>query len=225
MAAEMKKIIITLKEINKIGEDYYIYDFYKPTGIEFVEGQYGVFMHVDKEVVGRKVRAFSIASTQKEDVFKIALKICEEPSDFKQKMLDLKIGEEMIFNGPMGNFTLEEDYESVFIAGAIGITPIRGLLKLLEENNTKKETYLVYSEPKKIYPFKEEFDKMNFLISEYKNTIDNTKEAINKAASKFNNKAFYYISGSPGFVSSVSEQLGEHGIDKDKIKHDRFTGY
>lgn len=225
MATEMKKHIITLKEVNKINEDYYIYDFYMPDGIEFVEGQYGVFMHVDKEILGRKVRAFSIASTQREDVFKIGLKIGDEPSDFKQKMLDLKVGEKMLFNGPMGNFTLEEEYESVFIAGGIGITPIRGLLKLLEENKTKKEAFLVYSEPRKIYPFKEEFDKMDFVNAEYKYTIENTKEAIGRAASKFNNKAFYYISGSPGFVGGISEQLIEHGINKGNIKYDRFTGY
>ena len=224
MAEEIKKFVIELKAVSVI-EDYYIFDFLVPSGIKFVEGQYGVFMHIDKEIEGRKVRAFSIASSVNEDSFKVGIKIPENPSDFKVKMRDLEIGETMMFNGPMGKFTFEEGYDSVFVGGGIGITPIRGLLKQIEELRIHKDSVLIYSEARGIYPFREEFDKMDFIEKHYKNTIKNTQEAIDNASLKYQNRAFYYISGSPGFINGIKEQLLNNGIELTNIKFDRFTGY
>ena len=225
MSDDMKRHVIELVNKSIVGEDYYIFDFKIPEGIVFKEGQYGVFMHVDKEIDGRKYRAFSIASSRDENVFKIATKIVFNPSDFKVKMRDLQIGDTMTYDGPMGSFILEEEYDSVFIAGGIGITPIRGLIKKLENIGSEKKSVLIYSEPRGIYPFKNEFDKIGFIEKFYKTNIDNTQEAILSVLLKHLNKAFYYISGSPRFVSGVIEQLTSNGIDKANIKFDRFNGY
>jgi len=225
MADEMKKYVVELEKVSIVGDDYYIFDFKIPKGITFKEGQYGVFVHVDKEIEGRKVRAFSIASSNNEDVFKIATKIIENPSDFKIKMRELKIGDTMTFNGPMGSFILKEDFHSVFIAGGIGITPIRGILKQIEELSYNKESVLIYSEPRNVYPFKEEFDNMYFLDKHYKNNVENTQEAIVLALDKYANKAYYYIAGSPRFVGGIKEQLMNNGIGEKNIKFDRFSGY
>ena len=224
MANEMEKFVIELKEVSVI-EDYYIFDFLAPSGIKFIEGQYGVFMHIDKDIEGRKVRAFSIASSVNENVFKVGTKIPENPSDFKVKMRDLEIGETMMFNGPMGNFTLEKGFDSVFVGGGIGITPIRGLLRQAEELKLNNDTVLIYSEARSIYPFKEEFDKMDLTEIYYKNNVENTKVAIDNASLKYLNNAFYYISGSPGFITGIKEQLLNNGIELTNIKFDRFTGY
>lgn len=225
MSDEMKKYFLTLQKVEKVEPDYYIFDFDMPKGIKFLEGQYGVFMHIDKQIEGRKVRAFSIASCLSETYFKIGTKIVETPSDFKAKMLELKIGDQMTFDGPMGNFTLEKDFPAVFIAGGIGITPIRSLIKQIKQLDYDKDVDLVYSEPREIYPFKEEFDTFDFLEKHYVSTIESTQEAIAKASKKHLKKAFYYISGSPSFVSAITEQLKEFGIDAVHIKFDRFNGY
>lgn len=225
MSDEIKRFVIELINVNKIGEDYYVFDFKIPNNLSYKEGQYGVFMHVDKEIEGRKVRAFSIASSKEEEVFKIATKIIEVPSDFKFKMLELKIGDTMTYDGPMGSFILEEEYHSVFIAGGIGITPIRGIIKQIEKLNINKEVVLIYSEPRAIYPFKDEFDKLSFVEKHYKTNTKNTQEIIEKAANKYLNKAIYYVAGSPGFVGGVKEQLVNNGVSISQIKFDRFNGY
>ncbi len=225
MSDEIKRFVIELINVNKIGEDYYVFDFKIPNNLSYKEGQYGVFMHVDKEIEGRKVRAFSIASSKEEEVFKIATKIIEVPSDFKYKMLELKIGDTMTYDGPMGSFILEEEYHSVFIAGGIGITPIRGIIKQIEKLNINKEVVLIYSEPRAIYPFKDEFDKLSFVEKHYKTNTKNTQEIIEKAANKYLNKAIYYVAGSPGFVGGVKEQLVNNGVSISQIKFDRFNGY
>jgi len=225
MAKEMKKYTVELLKISIVGEDYYIFDFKIPNGISFIEGQYGVFMHDNKEIEGRKVRALSIASSNDENILKIATQIGANPSDVKKKMLDLHIGDKMIFNGPMGSFILKQGFHNVFIAGGIGITPIRGILKQIDNMKIKEESVLIYSERRNVYPFKEEFDNMDFLDRYYKNNIENTKAAIDKALQKYANKAFYYVSGSPGFINGIKAQLIDKGIDDKHIKYDRFTGY
>ena len=225
MADEMKKYIIELLNVDKVGEDYYLFDFSVPKELVFKEGQYGVFMHVNKEIEGRKVRAFSIASSNSEKVFKVGTKITRNPSDFKKKMLELKIGDTMTFTGPMGDFILNLEHHSVFIAGGIGITPIRGIIKQMEAININKEAVLIYSEPRSVYPYQDDFDKIVFLDNYYKNGIDNTKVAIDEVSLKYLNNAIYYVAGSPGFVKGIKEQLINNKIDITKILFDRFPGY
>ncbi len=222
---ELERYLLKLKKTTKVGDDYFVFDFEKPQGINFNEGQYGVFMHVDKEIECRKVRAFSIASSNSEDIFKIATKITSEPSSFKSFMLELKPGDNMTYDGPMGSFTLEKETSAVFIAGGIGITPIRGILKLVSNSNLDVECDLIYSEPRKIYPFKDEFDDMLFLNKHYASTVRGTKEDIFNVSLKFKDTAFYYLAGSPSFVSNVNDQLRENGISASRIKFDRFNGY
>jgi len=225
MADEMKKYEIVLNDVQKVGEDYYLFDFSVPKELNFKTGQYGAFMHVDKAVEGKKVRAFSIASTPNEKAFKVGTKITDDPSDFKKKMLELKVGDLMSFTGPMGKFLLKEKPNSVFIAGGIGITPIRGLIKQLEEEKTKDEAILIYSEARGIYPYKDEFDNLGFLNSYYKSTRENTQEIIDEVSLKYVNNANYYVAGSPGFVQGIKEQLLNNQVLESNVLFDRFPGY
>ena len=148
-----------------------------------------------------------------------------EQQEFKKKMLELDTGDSMTFDGPMGSFVLNDEMDCVFIAGGIGITPIRGILAQLVDKHGSKKVELIYSEPREIYPFKKEFDKMTFVKKYYKSNIENTKETIDKVSFKCLNKAIYYIAGSPGFVGGVKEQLLNNGVKNNNIIFDRFNGY
>ena len=220
----MKTYELTVESIEKVGEDYYVFNFHKPDDFIFEEGQYGVFKHVEKDFEGRKMRAFSIASAKHESFVKAATKIVEAPSGFKDVMRKLSVGETMTFTGPMGTFTLEPNYHSVFIAGGIGITPIRSILMSLQDKGYHNDAALIYSEPRSVYPFQEDFTMVQATIY-YESTIDGTRNAISDRALKYQNSAYYYIAGSSGFVSAITEQLLELGIEKSKIKFDRFPGY
>ena len=224
LANQMQKFKIKLRKTTKVDGDYYIFDFEKPEDMIFKEGQYGVFYHIDKDVEGRKMRAFSIASCFDENCILTAMKITDDPSDFKKKMLDLEEGSEMLFVGPTGKFTLEEDHNAVFIAGGIGITPIRGLIRQMELLGYDKTCELIYSEADEIYPFKEDFDSIEFINSHYEYTIKGTTDRILEMSSKYQNESYYYVSGSPGFITAIKEQLVSNGILNDHIKFDRFSG-
>lgn len=223
MSEEMSEHKIELVNKEIVG-DYYIFDFEVPEVLQYEAGQYGIFMHVNKEIEGRKMRAFSIASAKHEEHLRIATKIISQPSDFKAKMRDLEIGELMSYTGPTGTFTLETDFDAVFIAGGIGITPIRSVLKQIEYDVPGIDVTLIYSEAVGVFPFYEVFDQMDIDIH-YQTTAVDTTTIITKTATEFQNEAYYYIAGSPGFVGAITALLGKLGILKEHIKFDRFTGY
>ena len=223
MSEEMKEYKIKLIETIQFG-NYYVFDFEKPEGLNFTEGQYGIFMHVDKQIEGRKMRAFSMASSMNEGYLRIATRIIEEPSDFKLKMKELKIGEVMSYTGPTGKFTLEESSSAVFIAGGIGITPIRGLLNGILYNKIDIDVSLIYSENDGVYPFKQELDTIK-MKSYYQTTPSETIDVVKQVANEKGNDGYYYISGSPGFVNGIQNLLLDEGIFKEQIKFDLFSGY
>ena len=225
MSEEMKRSVLTLINKEKVGDDYFVFNFEMPIGLTYKEGQYGAFKHVDKDIEGRKVRAFSYASASNEKVFKIGTKIVENPSDFKAKMLDLKPGDTMTVDGPLGDFTLEENENSVFLAAGIGITPIRSLLMRMKEIDYKKEATLVYAEHRQFYCFTDDFSKMSNVFVKYEKTGADMKATALSMGSKYKNDAYYYISGNPGYVTAINTILQDAGVDQKNIKFDKFTGY
>lgn len=225
MSEEMARSVLSLIDIEKVGDDYFVFNFKMPKGIVFKEGQYGAFKHVDKEIEGRKVRAFSYASATDEAVFKIGTKIIDEPSDFKAKMRDLKAGDTMTVDGPLGEFTLEENENSIFLAAGIGITPMRSMLKQIENSDYSKKAMLVYAEHREFYCFTEDFAKMKKVSVKYEKTGVDMKETAALLGRKHKNDSYYYVSGPPGYVTAVTTILKDVGVDSKHIKFDKFMGY
>jgi ferredoxin-NADP reductase len=217
----------TIKLISKehIENAYYVFDFEKPEGFIFIEGQFGKFELFNKDIDDRNFRIFSIASTCDESIIRISTRIIDVPSLYKKELLSMELGEEIKLSAPIGKFTLEVDSKAVFIAGGIGITPIRSMLL---SNKCRKHNYvdeLIYSELEKCYPFKDELEALDKLNISYAADIEPTQKLIRDTANKNKNEAFYYISGSPGFVKGISGILRENGVDSRRIKFDVFTGY
>lgn len=222
--SSVKRYELTLVSKEKVGDEYVVFSFEPNEKIDFSEGQYGLFMHVNKPVEGRQVRAFSIISSLEEDKIRIATTISEEPSDFKEKLDALEPGDKMSMEGPMGDFTLETDKDAVFIAGGIGITALRSMIMLMERIGHQKG-HLIHHEESGMYPFKEELSGTKFLTASYTTTTEELNKALKKATDKFKNEVYYYITGAPGFVGRVSALLEEYNISSVRIKYDRFKGY
>jgi ferredoxin-NADP reductase len=225
MTEEMKRFQLKLIDNEQVGTDYFIFNFEMPKDLNYKEGQYGAFKHVDKEIDGRKVRAFTFASTNDEDVLKIATVISNSPSDFKAKMLDLKKGDTMTVDGPLGGFTLEQDKNAIFFAAGIGITAARGMAMKLEELNNGKENILIHAEHREVYCFKEDFKDFSNVLVKYENSGENMKDTAAIMANKYKNDSVYYVSGNPGFVTAVTTIIQGQGVDPNQIKFEKFTGY
>jgi len=217
--------VITLLERKHLDQDYYQFDFTKPAGFTFEEGQFGVFGFNDREIEGRRFRAFSLASTNDEPFIRIGTKIVAEPSDFKKNMMSLSIGQTMTMNAPKGEFIFEKSLKGVFIAGGIGITPIRSMLLCRERLAAKRDDLLLYSELASSYPFKDNLEQLDGLTIKYAADIAPTQKLVIEAANCNKDKAMFYLSGSPGFVTGIKALLEQQGVSPDYIRHDVFTGY
>ncbi len=222
--SSVKRYELSLQTKKRVGDEYVVFSFKPNEQINFTEGQYGLFMHVDKIIEGRQVRAFSIISSLEEDCIRIATTISEEPSDFKEKMDELEPGDKMTMEGPMGDFTLETDKDAVFIAGGIGITALRSMISLMEKIGQQKG-HLIHHEESSMYPFKEELSNSTALTAAYTSTREELEKAVKKATDKFRNDVYYYITGSPAFVGRLSGLLEKFNISSVRIKYDRFKGY
>jgi len=208
-----------------IDQDYYQFDFEKPAGFKFEEGQFGVFGFKDKVIEGRALRAYSLASSNEESFIRIATKIVANPSDFKKKMMEMKAGDIMTLNAPKGDFVYDTNRKGVFIAGGIGITPIRSMLLSKKRLEKKREDILIYSELASSYPFKEELDRLSGLEIRYAADVAPTQKLIIEVALSNKGNTMYYLSGSPGFVTGLKALLEQQGIKPEDIRHDVFTGY
>lgn len=107
-------------------EDLLIARFERPAGYEYRAGQW-LRLSIDTPV-GSEVRTFSHASAPADPYIEFATRVSD--STFKQALARMRQGDRATLSGPGGKLSLAEDPgRTVFLAGGVGITPIRGLLR------------------------------------------------------------------------------------------------
>lgn len=208
--------------------------FFKPSpSILWTPGQFLIYTldHKDSDVRG-KMRFFSISSAPFENHIAITTKIDDKaPSSFKKALNKMSIGEKIQAKGPDGNFILKDGpAEYVFIAGGIGITPFRAIIKHLNNNNNPINITLLYSNKNEDILFKKELEqiakthpelKIHYLINPAR--ID--KNTIKKFIPDLKKPLYYYVSGPNAMVEDLLTTLKNLGIEEKKVKLDYFHGY
>ncbi len=89
---------------------------------------------------------FTISSSPTESYLQFTTKYREE-SDYKKALWTKKVGDELEINGPFGSFALNEKDTTprLFIAGGIGITPFRSMIKYVSDKQLTLPIKLLYS--------------------------------------------------------------------------------
>ncbi len=154
----------------------------------------------------------------------------EKSSTFKQKLFALKEGKNIEITGVMGDFTLEDPKKNyVFIAGGIGITPFRSIIKQLDHDKKPINVTLLYSNHDQNIVFKEELETIasrnphfaiHYIFSPEHINEKKIKELIPDIM-----KPIFYVSGPEPMVDSLIKILKQMGILEDHIKGDWFPGY
>ncbi|WP_339230396.1 FAD-dependent oxidoreductase [Oceanobacillus sp. FSL K6-2867] len=229
MLAVFKKREILLLESYKEMEGVYTFLFEKPGDLIWEAGQHGLFTITHKKIKNA-TRPFSVASAPAENVIRLTMKINDNPSDFKQAMLELKQGMKISMSGPVGPFNLNDNSPSLFIAGGIGITPFRSILKQIEANGNASDNpvQLLYLDSDKAYIFKNELDKIadHYSIQiTYLDSKNDLYQGIDMFAQQYKNDGKYYIAGPKSMVEYISSHLRNKDVPKSNIKKDAFFGY
>ncbi len=192
-------------------------------------GQHGIFTFPGK-LEGRSWRAFSLSSAPYEAEVRITTRISDTPSPYKQALMALTPGDQMIMRGPFGPFFLDGSKRPVvFIAGGIGITPYRALIGNAVRNKGKAPAsiHLIYADDRGEYAFRNELEAMveqdGFVTTDY-TTSKEVPDKIASSIAKWGNGALYYVSGPVGMVSAVKRMLRDQGIGGKNIKSDLFMG-
>jgi len=221
-----KKTIIRLNRIDNPFNRVYVFTFDKPDGMEWRPGEHGIFRISD--VQGKKWRAFSIASTPDEGIIRIATRIESNSSPFKARLRDMQRGDSISMRGPFGWFTIQDQWTPIVgIAGGIGITPFRALLASLEEEETR-DIHLIYAS-KDQHLFQKDFEEICEKNPKISVSFVHDREALTTDlmvhAKKYENRAFYYMSGSMKVNQLNRQALKEMGIPTNRMIHDPFLGY
>lgn len=237
------KLELELKAKRKIGQDLYEFDFIPRGKFKFLAGQYLEWTLKTKTTDERgNRRYFTIASAPSEEVLSLAIKVAHPSSSFKQQLMDLKEGEKISASQLSGDFVLPKNRQQalVFIAGGIGITPFRSMIKHLYDLQEKRNIKLFYiCSQKDEFAYQELFKQAEsiglqtiYVLSKNAQIPDNWIGEIGYLDEKMLRKYLepnfnynFYLSGPNLMVESYVKLLQKIGIKKKKIITDYFPGF
>jgi ferredoxin-NADP reductase/Na+-translocating ferredoxin:NAD+ oxidoreductase RnfD subunit len=237
-----RKLQLIFKERNQIAQNTYDFVFESDYIPKYKPGQYleWTLSHNSPDLRGNR-RYFTIASSPTENNIRIGVKFYDKPSTFKQRLLSLEKGSKASADQLSGDFVLpdEPSQKAVFIAGGIGITPFRSMIKYLLDKNQKRDITLFYSNTTK-----DSIAYSDLLKSASDNlgiktvyTLTDEKDPNWDGETGFVNKDMivkhvpdykthnFYISGTHQMVVAMESLLKSLGIPKKQIKVDFFPGY
>jgi ferredoxin-NADP reductase len=210
---------------------------------EFRAGQHADFVCRDPRMGSEtnNSHTFSLASSpnDKEPIM-IAMRMRE--TAFKTGLKAAALGTKFAVSRPRGTFTLHKDITrtAVFIAGGIGITPVRSILQHATQVRLPHKLCLFYSNREADdAAFLDEFENMalqnpNFTLIPtatghrhmdwpYEKGHIN-REMLSRYLLGLNGP-IYYIAGPSGMVSAMTALLNSSGISDDDIRTEEFGDY
>jgi len=230
LASPKGRFVLRLKEKNKIANETYDFLFSAERKLDFKPGQYLEWTLGHRHSDNRGVRRyFTIASSPTEENVRFGVKFYENASTFKKSLGALEIGDEITASQLAGDFTLpkNKNRKLAFLAGGIGITPFRSMIKYLLDKNERRNIVLIYANKSA------EDIAYNDIWSEAREKIGAkiacpvgfiTKEMIVREVPDFKER-FFYISGPRAMVVVFEKTLKNLGVKRSQIKTDFFPGY
>lgn len=209
-------------------------------GIKFKPGQY-VQLQIPKYELTKEpeYRAYSISSSA-EDHDRIELIIGKVYGGAVSTYVHdyLKEGEELVMNGPYGEFYLRDSESDILmIATGTGLAPIKSMLHQMESEQIERKATLFFGARTRkdlLYHDRlKEFEKTipNFTYiptlsrptdeDHWEGETGRVTTLIEKNISQ-DAQVDVYMCGSPAMVDSCEALLAEKGIPKDRLFYDKF---
>ena len=222
--------VVVLELADQLGRPVFAY---KP-------GQYVMIAYANEKGLLERKHAFSLASSPSEtDHIKLGIKI---GGKFTQGLLKLKLGSQVIVNGPFGSFVFDEakHRNAVFLAGGIGITPFYSALKYATEKKLDNKMTLLYSNKtldgtlfyREIKALEDKNENLRALFSVTdKNVLPVSGNVVNKRldgalinefVGSHEGKTFF-ICGPAPFMKAMKANLLGLGVEPSQIEMEGFS--
>jgi ferredoxin-NADP reductase/Na+-translocating ferredoxin:NAD+ oxidoreductase RnfD subunit len=229
-----EKLMLSLKQKIPIGENLYDFIFIPDKHFSCIPGQYMEWTLGHEKVDDRgNRRYFTLASSPTEHEVRLGIRFANSASSFKKTLLAMPVGSKIAAGQRAGDFVLPADpaKKLVFIAGGIGITPFRSMVKYLTDMNEKRDIVLFYSNKTAgEIVYRDIFDeaekrigvKTTYIVTARDGRLDATK--IAREVPDYKDRLFY-LSGPNTLVSAFEETLRDMGVPTRQIKTDFFPGF
>ena len=212
----------------------------EPAEITFKPGQYIHFEVPEYKGSPEPVyRAYSLASPARTNT-EIRLVITRVPEGLATTYVHdfLKVGDEIHFNGPYGDFYLREsDRELIMIATGSGLAPMMSILhQMVDEGISRKATLFFGVAQKRGLFYLDEMDEIKEKLPKFEFVpvlssplpeenwggktgivTDVVREMVKNGP-----EVEAYLCGNPLMIDAALELLPELGISKDRIFYDKF---
>ncbi len=238
------KLFLILKEKVQTAPGVFDFVFQANKKINFEPGQFMEWTLGHNNVDNRgNRRYFTIASSPTEDTIRLGVKFSSErSSSFKTALANPKWNKKIIATGLQGDFIMPKDTEKklVFIAGGIGITPFRSMVKYMLDKSQNRQVVLFYINKHEVdIVYRDIFEratslglKIVYVLTHIDDVPQNwngrighlDQQMIEEEVPDFKERMFY-LSGPSGMVDSFKKHLAVMGINNSQIVTDYFPGY
>ncbi|MGZ6004759.1 MAG: RnfABCDGE type electron transport complex subunit D [Candidatus Saccharimonadales bacterium] len=238
------KLLPRLKQKLRIAPNIVDFVFVPERALAYKPGQYMEWTIAHQAVDSRGNRRYlTLASSPTEADLRLGVKFYPKGSTYKRAMLALNDKSAVAAGQLGGDFTLDDNpnQKLAFIAGGIGITPFRSMVKYISDTGQQRDVVLIYSERSEsdlVYRqvFSEGRTKFNLRTVYTLTDLDKIRpgwpgqigiisgQLIQEEIPDFLDRIFY-VSGPQPMVQAVKHSLHKLGVAHNHIKTDLFPGY
>jgi ferredoxin-NADP reductase len=233
----------TIKEKQEVAKETLLVTFdLHGEEVEFVPGQYFFVNlpdvgHQDEKGLRRHITV--VTSPNEKGVLGLATRLRD--SAFKRTLRELPVGAEVDVEPPKGKFVLPDDTSRplVFVAGGIGITVFRSMLRFIREEGLPYRVTLIYScRDRESAAFLDELQELERELPNFRLVLTMTDDADWEGETRRIDAAFFndylgqnlneytfMVAGPPGMVEGMQSALAEAGVEEESIIASRFSGY
>lgn len=223
-------IPLTVKELRSEAADCLSIVYERPRGFIYESGMWMDVRFLSEELsIGR---TFSFSSSPTEPDLMITFKRGISP--FKKSMETVEPEDVMLITQYGSNgFTLDRKSKSVFIAGGVGIAPLRSIIKEGIDRHDELNIKLICVNRTDDFPFRRELEQwqqidgslnVRYVVSGKEGRLTEAKLRRYLDGSDIA-EAKYYVAGPPGMVSNYESMLWSLQVEGDNILTDSFRGY
>ncbi len=210
--------------------------------VDFRPGQYFFVTlpdvgHQDDKGLRRHITA--VTSPNERGVLGLATRMRD--SAFKRSLRELPVGAEVDVEAPKGKFALPEDPSRplVFVAGGIGITVFRSMLRYIREDRLPYRVTLIYSNrDRESTAFLDELRELEQELPDLRLILTMTQDpSWNGETRRIDPRFFsdylgddlnrftFLVAGPPAMAEAVQKALDEAGVKEENVIAERFSGY